>query len=56
VRELRTALAAAPAPVTAEELARTFSRARTDRVTELLETLATLGQARQLDDGRYSKS
>ncbi len=53
VRLLRTALAA-PAPVTAEELARTFTRARTDRVAELLETLAALGQARKMDDGRYT--
>ncbi|MCF7848437.1 MAG: hypothetical protein K9M45_06265, partial [Kiritimatiellales bacterium] len=54
VRLLRTALAATAAPVTAEELARTFTRARTDRVADLLETLATLGQARKLEDGRYS--
>jgi len=54
VRELRAALATAPTPVTAEELARTFTRARTDRVADLLETLAALGQARQMDDGRYS--
>jgi hypothetical protein len=31
VRILKTALAASPAPVTAEDLARTFTRARTDR-------------------------
>jgi len=54
VRELRAALAAASSPVTAEELARTFARARTDRVADLLETLAALGQARKMDDGRYS--
>ncbi|MFA6173950.1 MAG: DNA methyltransferase [Kiritimatiellales bacterium] len=54
VRLLRVALAAAPSPVTAEELARSFARARTDRVADLLETLVTLGQARQLEDGRYS--
>ncbi|MEA2068416.1 MAG: class I SAM-dependent DNA methyltransferase, partial [Verrucomicrobiota bacterium] len=54
VRALRAALAAQMAPITAEELARTFSRARTDRVADLLETLAALGQARLLGDGRYS--
>ena len=54
VRELRTALSTASGPVTAEELARTFTRARTDRVADLLETLAALGQARRMDDGRYS--
>ena len=53
VRELRTELSAAPGPVTSEELARTFTRARTARVADLLETLAALGQARQMDDGRY---
>ena len=53
VRELRTALASAQNPVTPEELARTFTRARTDRVADLLETLATLNQARKLNDGRY---
>jgi len=53
VRELRAALSAATGPVTAEQLARTFSRARTDRVADLLETLAALGQARKMDDGRY---
>jgi hypothetical protein len=54
VRQLRAALATSPSPVTAEEFARTFSRARTDRVADLLETLTNLGQARQLDDGRYT--
>jgi hypothetical protein len=54
VRLLRTALAAQPEPVTAEQLARNFARARTDRVADLLETLVTLGQARTLEDGRYT--
>ncbi|MDF7826413.1 hypothetical protein P4B35_20455 [Pontiellaceae bacterium B12227] len=54
VQTLRAALAAAPGPVTAEQLARTFSRARTDRVADLLETLATLGQAQKMPNGRYS--
>jgi hypothetical protein len=31
-----------------------FSRARTDRVADLLETLAALGQAQQMEGGRYS--
>ena len=50
VRELRIALAAQTAPVTAEQLV------RTDRVADLLETLAALGQARRMDDGRYSNT
>jgi hypothetical protein len=54
VRVLQSALAASPLPVTAEELARMFSRARTDRVADLLETLAALGQAQQVEGGRYS--
>jgi hypothetical protein len=54
VRLLRAALAAHPAPVTAEELARSFARAQTNRVADLLETLTDLGQARKLEDGRYT--
>jgi hypothetical protein len=54
VQALRAALAASPSPVTAEQLARSFTRAQTSRVADLLETLATLGQARKLEDGRYS--
>lgn len=50
---LRTALAEQIGPVTAQQLARCFSRARVDRVEELLDTLASLGQARELTDGRY---
>ncbi|VGO20265.1 class I SAM-dependent DNA methyltransferase [Pontiella sulfatireligans] len=56
VRALRTALATSPSPATAEELARRFSRARTDRVADLLETLAALGQAQRMDGGRYCSS
>ena len=51
---VRAALASAPAPATPEELARTFSGARSDRVADLLDTLASLGQARRLEDGRYA--
>ena len=29
------------------------TRARTERVVELLDTLVSLGQSRVLDDGRY---
>ena len=48
---LRAALAAAPGRP--DELARRFRRARTDKVREMLETLAALGQARPAPDGRY---
>ena len=54
VQALRAALAAQPSPATAEQLARTFSRAQTKRVADLLETLATLGQAQKMDGGRYA--
>ncbi len=40
-------------PSSAEQLARRFSRAPTKRVAELLDTLVTLGQARQTNNGRY---
>lgn len=50
---VRTALAARKAPVTAEQLARTFTRARSDVVEQLLDTLASLGHARELPDGRF---
>lgn len=38
---------------TAEVLARTFLRARTDKVAELLATLAAIGQAREVEPGTY---
>lgn len=38
--------------VTPEQLAKTFLRANVDKVKELLDTLASLGQARELADGR----
>jgi hypothetical protein len=51
---VKTALAAQRTPVTSEQLAKTFLRARVEGVEELLETLASLGQARELDDGRFA--
>lgn len=53
---LRAALAAHPAGLTADALARLFQRAPRARVTELLETLVSLGQARELPDGRFVRS
>ena len=50
---VRIALASHSGPVTAAQLAASFSRARADRIEELLETLATLGQAREVADGKY---
>jgi hypothetical protein len=54
VRAVRAALAGAAGPVTASDLARTFSGARADKVAELLETLASLGQVRRADGGRFA--
>ena len=54
VQAVRTALVAAAGPVTAEAIARTFLRARTDKIGELLATLAALGQARETEPGSYS--
>ena len=53
VQAIRAALAAAPAPQTGEQLARSFTRAQTKKVDELLETLAALGQVRQ-DGARFA--
>ncbi|MEP6672284.1 MAG: hypothetical protein ABJF10_24180 [Chthoniobacter sp.] len=47
---IRSALAA---PTDAATLAKTFKGAKTDRVEDILETLASLGQARSLPDGKY---
>ncbi len=40
-------------PATAEDVAKTFHGARRAQVADLLETLASLGQARRLDEGRF---
>jgi hypothetical protein len=50
---VQTALAELAAPATETELAKRFTGANKDRIAELLETLASLGKARQLEDGRY---
>ncbi|MBK1720839.1 class I SAM-dependent DNA methyltransferase [Thiocystis violacea] len=50
---LRAALTASPGPATPVELAKRFTRAPKAKVAELLDTLASLGHARCLDDGRY---
>lgn len=46
-------IASQVAPVTPEQLAKNFLRANVDKVEELLDTLASLGQARELPDGRF---
>jgi hypothetical protein len=56
VGAVRAALVSAGAPVTAEEMARRFTRVRSAKVTPILDTLVAMGQARLTPDGRYSCS
>ena len=53
-RALRQLLAAQKGVVTPKELAQRFMRARVERVEELLQTLVSLGQAREVEAGRYT--
>ena len=50
---IRQALTARGQPATPEEIATGFSRAKKDQVAEILETLVTVGQARQTKGGKY---
>jgi len=50
---LREVLATLNRPASPEELARLFQRANRARVAEILETLASLGQCREVEAGRY---
>ena len=50
---LRAVLATRSGPNSVADLAQCFTRAPRARVAELLETLASLGHARRLEDGRY---
>ena len=50
---VRTALAVQRGPVTPAQLAKQFHRARIDRIEALLDTLVSLGQARDLPGGRF---
>jgi hypothetical protein len=53
-RALRQMLAAQPGVVTPEQIAKKFMRARIERVEELLQTLVSLGQAREVEAGRFT--
>lgn len=53
VRAVRLALAEYGTPVTPQQLAKAFVRARVDRVSDLLETLASLGQVREVTEGTF---
>lgn len=52
-RAVRQALNARPGVSTAADIARLFTRARAERVAEILDTLASLGQAREVEAGRF---
>ena len=51
---MRAALVEGGRVVTAAEVARGFAGAKEPRVEELLATLAALGQAREVGEGRYA--
>jgi hypothetical protein len=53
-KAVRAALTNRGAPAAVEEVAAHFVRARRDRVAEVLETLVSLGQARQAGPGLYT--
>jgi hypothetical protein len=53
-RAVRQALAAQRGVVTPQQLASAFKRANVARVEELLQTLVSLGQAREVSAGRYA--
>ncbi|MGA2701912.1 MAG: RNA-binding protein [Isosphaeraceae bacterium] len=50
---VRAVLAEQPTGLTPDQLARLFLRANTQRVTDMLDTLVSLGQARALEGGLY---
>ncbi len=53
-KAVRAVLTGEAGPAAAEQIAARFIRARRDRVGEVLETLVSLGQARQAGSGRYT--
>ncbi len=54
VQALRIALEQQPQPATPQQLAKTFKRAQTKRVAEILATLEAIGQARKTDGELYA--
>ncbi|MDT5121247.1 MAG: hypothetical protein QOC96_729 [Acidobacteriota bacterium] len=53
-RAVRQALTTGRGVVTPQQLAKAFTRARVERIEELLQTLVSLGQAREVSAGRYT--
>ncbi len=50
---MQSDLVAINAPATEDDVANRLNRAKKDRIAELLDTLTSLGKARELEDGRY---
>jgi predicted HTH transcriptional regulator len=50
----RTTLAAQTGVVTAQQLAKSFLRARSETIENLLQTLVSLGLAREVDGGKFA--
>ena len=53
VQAIRQHLATAEKPLTAEDVAKLFSRANTERIEEVLDTLVLTGTARRLRGGKF---
>ncbi|MDQ5835563.1 MAG: DUF4423 domain-containing protein, partial [Acidobacteriota bacterium] len=53
-RAVRQALAAGRGVSTPQQIAKSFRRANVERIEELLQTLVSLGQAREVGEGRYA--
>lgn len=54
VQALIQKLQTADSPLTAQELAKAFTRANADTIDELLETLVAIGKARQVGDDKFT--
>jgi hypothetical protein len=50
---VQNSLSAIGAPADESDIAKHFTRAKKERIAELLETLTSLGKARELEDGRF---
>ncbi len=53
VLAIRQQLSTASKPLTAADMAQLFTRAKADRIEELLQSLVILGSARQVDDNKF---
>jgi hypothetical protein len=53
-KAVRQALTTQPGGQTANQIAKRFLRGKTERISELLETLVSLGQAREVGEGKFT--